>query len=96
MQVNLKYSPELCANLTQDQELQTETQEYVAGVQAYNEILQRLPSIIFIMLAGPLSDSYGRIPLLILPLFGFFILNLVLLINAIWFHELKVGFNLKM
>lgn len=93
-QVNFKYSLGLCTNLTSNEELQKEVQEYVTGVQANNEFLQKFPTIIFTLFAGPLSDTYGRKPLLIVPLIGFFILNLVYLINVVWFHELKVEYLL--
>ena len=40
---------------------------------------------------GPLSDKFGRKPLLILSLIGYLILSIVFLINCFWFDELKVG-----
>ena len=43
---------------------------------------------------GPLSDTYGRKPLIIISLIGFFVLNLVFTINSIWFMELKVEYIL--
>jgi len=93
-QVNLQYSAEVCANLSQHKEVQIETQEYVSGVQANNGFLQRLPAVVFTLFAGPLSDSFGRKPLLVFPIFGFLILNLVLLVNSIFFHALTVEFLL--
>ena len=39
-QVNLGHSGELCSNLTEDSDLQVQTQEYVSGVQAHNSFLQ--------------------------------------------------------
>ena len=63
--------------------------------KAYNGFLQRLPSVVFILFAGPLSDSFGRKPFLIIPLVGFFLLNLVFVINTIWFQELKVKWIVK-
>ena len=53
-------------------------------------MLQSVPGIIFTLFAGPISDTYGRKPLIIIPLFGHFILNFVYLVNSIWFHQLKV------
>ena len=70
--------------------LQTETQKYVSEIQAYNGMLQSAPGIVFTLFAGPLTDTYGRKPLIISALFGYFLLNLVFLINAYWFFELKV------
>jgi len=57
-------------------------------------MLQSAPAIIFTLFAGPLSDTYGRKPLIICALFGYFVLNLVFLINSIWFYELKVEYLL--
>lgn len=93
-QVNLQYSAEICANLSQHKEVQIETQEYVSGVQANNGFLQRLPSVVFTLFAGPLSDSFGRKPLLVFPIVGFIILNFVLLVNSIFFQALTVEFLL--
>ena len=44
--------------------------------------------------SGPLSDTYGRKPLIVISLAGFFILNLVFMINSIFFMELKVEYIL--
>ena len=54
-------------------------------------MLQSAPGIVFTLFAGPLTDTYGRKPLIISALFGYFLLNLVFLINAYWFFELKVN-----
>jgi len=95
-QVNLNYSAEVCGNLTLDvhNETQEETQKYVSSVQAYNGLLQNLPPLVFVLFAGPLSDTYGRKPLIVISLAGFFILNLVFMINSIFFMELKVEYIL--
>ena len=49
-----------------------------------------MPSIIFTLYAGPLSDRYGRKPLILVSFVGYFFLNLVFLINSYWFYDLKV------
>ena len=94
MQVNLNKSEEICGNLSHHKTDQLETQEYVAGVQANNGFLQRLPAVLFTLFAGPLSDSFGRKPLLVFPLLGFLVLNLVLLVNSVFFTALRVEFLL--
>lgn len=58
-------------------------------MQAYNGFLQNLPPILFVLF-GPLSDAYGRKPLMIMSLGGYFILNSIFLVNSIFFMELKV------
>lgn len=46
------------------------------------------PTFFWTLVAGSLSDKYGRKPLLILPMFGRMISHLVLLLNYIFFYEL--------
>ena len=46
--------------------------------------------MVFTLYAGPLSDKYGRKPLILVSFAGYFLLNLVFLINSYWFYELKV------
>jgi MFS family permease len=63
-------------------------------VKAYSQMLQALPGIIFTLVAGPLSDRYGRRPLLIISLAGYSLLNLIFIINSFWFTELTVEYLL--
>ena len=88
--VNLNYTEDICCNIHNHTEIQKVTQKYVSEIQGYNGMLQSAPAIIFTLFAGPMSDTYGRKPLIICALFGYFVLNLVFLINSIWFYELKV------
>lgn len=92
--VNLNYTEEICDNMNSHSEIQIEVQKYVSEVQAYNGVLQSLPAIIFTFFLGSLSDKFGRKPLLLIGLAGSFILNIVFLVNCIWFYELKVEFLL--
>ena len=91
--VNLNHSMEICDNIYDHEAAQIETQKLVSGVQSHSAVLQGVPGIIFTLFAGPISDTYGRKPLIIIPLFGYFILNTVYLVNSIWFHQLKVENN---
>ena len=50
--------------------------------------------MIFVLFAGPLTDTYGRKPLIICALFGYFLLDVIFLINSIFFYELKVEYLL--
>ena len=54
-------------------------------------MLQCMPVMMFVMIAGPLTDNYGRKPLILSALVGYLILNLVFLVNSLWFYQLKVG-----
>ena len=59
--------------------VKVETQQFVSELQAYNRMLQSAPGLIFTLVAGPFSALLGHL-----------VLNLILLINAVWFIELKV------
>jgi len=63
-------------------------------VKAYSSILQAVPGVLFTVVAGPLSDRYGRRPLLIISLVGYAILPIIFLINSIWMEELAVEYLL--
>ena len=53
-------------------------------------MLQSAPGILFTLFAGPLSDQLGRKPLILSALFGYLLLDIIFLFNAVWFFELKV------
>ena len=52
---------------------------------------QSAPGIIFTLFAGPLTDTYGRKPLIISALLGYLLLDIIFLVNSIWFYDLKVN-----
>ena len=70
--------------------VKVETQQFVSELQAYNRMLQSAPGLIFTLVAGPFTDTWGRRPLILSALLGHLGLNLILLVNAVWFIELKV------
>ena len=70
--------------------VKVETQQFVSELQAYNGMLQSAPGVLFTLVAGPLTDTWGRRPLILSALLGHLGLNLILLVNAVWFIELKV------
>jgi len=92
--VNLNFTDAECDNINNHSDVQISTQQYVAEIRAYNGVLQSAPGIILAFFAGPLSDRFGRKPLLIFSLFGYLILSIVFLINSFWFEELKVEYLL--
>ena len=69
-------------------------QEYASTLKMYNSILQAVPGTLYLMVAGSLSDTYGRKPFIALALLGYVFNNTVFLINAIYFNELKAEYLL--
>ena len=58
--------------------------------EMYGEIMTQIPTVIYALLAGSLSDKFGRAPLLVLPIVGQILEGAALLINKIWFAELPL------
>ena len=73
---------------------QVEVQQYVSALQAKNTVIQAVPSIVYILFAGPWSDRHGRKLLIIFTMFGYVISNGVFLINLYFFYELKAEYLL--
>ena len=59
--VNLNYTEEVCDNLQNQTDVQTEVQKYVSQIQAYNGLLQSAPGVILALFAGPLTDTFGKL-----------------------------------
>ena len=59
--------------------------------QGYNGLIQSIPAIVFTFFAGPLSDDYGRKPLIVVGFLGYIILNISFFINAWFMEELGVS-----
>ena len=74
--------------------IQVETQKFVSELQGYNGMLQAAPGLLFTLVAGPLTDTWGRRPLLLCSLLGHLLLSLILLVNAVWFLELRAEYLL--
>ena len=102
--VNLNYTETVCDNITHHEDVQVEAQKLVSTVQVIssseqwmisaqglNGALQSLPTIVVAFFAGPLSDMFSRKPLILISLSGYILLNVIYMVNAFWFYELKVS-----
>ena len=92
--VNLNFTSEICDHIHYHEDEQIQVQEYASTLKMYNSILQAVPGTIYLMVAGSLSDTYGRKPFIALALLGYVFNNTVFLINSIYFNELKAEYLL--
>ena len=92
--VNLALGDEICDNIQEHKDEQVEVQKYVSTLKIYNSILQAIPSVLFALFAGSWSDVYGRKALIVSSTMGYTISNLVFMINAYFFYELKAEYLL--
>ena len=67
---------------------------YILFFKGYNGLLQSWPAIFFTLFAGPLSEDYGRKPLIIVGLLGYIVLNIAFFINSWFMYELKAEYLL--
>ena len=92
--VNFNYSRYVCDNIQQHKEIQVKVQEYVAPLQAYNNVIQAIPGCIYALLAGPWSDKHGRKFPMLCAICGYILSNGVFLLNTYFFYELKAEYLL--
>ena len=58
--------------------------------QGFLGSLRSIPTVLVTLLVGPLSDRFSRKPVILVSLGGYFLLNIVYIVNVYWFNELKV------
>ena len=92
--VNLALGDKICDNIQEHKDEQVEVQKYVSTLKIYNSILQAIPSVLFALFAGSWSDVHGRKALIVSSTMGYTISNLVFMINAYFFYELKAEYLL--
>ena len=66
----------------------------MANLRIYSSVLQAVPSVILALFAGSWSDLNGRKALIISAIIGSIISNLVFMLNAYYFYELKAEYLL--
>mgnify|MGYP001185973083 FL=1 len=92
--VNLNFSDIICDDIQNHENEQIQVQKYSADLKMYNSVLQAIPGALYLLIAGPLSDVYGRKPFIAFALFGYVFNNAVFLINGYFFYELKAEYLL--
>ena len=58
--------------------------------EMYGDVMTQVPTVVYALLAGSLSDKYGRGLLLIFPIIGQILEGAALLVNKIWFTSLPL------
>ena len=66
----------------------------MSELKIYNSVLQAIPSVLFTLFAGSWSDLHGRKAIIVSATFGSVISNLVFMLNAYFFDELKAEYLL--
>ncbi|XP_059096409.1 proton-coupled folate transporter-like [Tigriopus californicus] len=79
-QVNLNLTSEVCEHLDQHKYDQMEVQKQVTLLVLYTNILSTIPCIFLTLLVGPWSDRNGRKPLMIAPILGCILSQVVLVL----------------
>ena len=92
--VNLNFNSTICDNIQKYENEQIQVQEYTSTLKMYNTILQTIPGTLYLLIAGPLSDVYGRKPFMALSLLGYTFNNTVFIINAYYLNKLKAEYLL--
>ena len=76
----------------ENKEVQKEVQVFVNNFQMYSNWIPAAPLILFSIIAGALSDVFGRKPLLLYPLCGYLIGSIMNIINYAFIEVLPVEF----
>ena len=92
--VTQTYTKEICENIYDYPDLQTNLQQQTTALKTISRSLQSIPSVLYPLFAGTICDDYGRKPLIIIAILGYTISTTVFLLNTIWWNELKAEFLL--
>lgn len=66
--------------------MEEEVQKVAATITMYQSILTAIPAVIVSLFLGPWSDINGRKPLMVVPMFGTLVSQLVYIINTYFFQ----------
>ena len=90
--IQQNYSLDVCANLNNDTATEQIVQGYVNDFQMNSQWISSVPIILFSMIAGALSDVFGRKPLILFPLIGNLLAIICGIINYTFIYELPLEF----
>ena len=92
--LELEYPDDICSNLTlaENLDVNIEVQKQVATIQTNGMYLGAVPSVVYSLFAGALSDDFGRKPLMLLPAIGMILRDAALLINYLFIEVLPLQF----
>jgi PCFT/HCP family folate transporter-like MFS transporter 1/3 len=92
--LELNYPEEICGNLTDDayKDVEEIVQADVNNFQMKSQWISSVPIIFFSIIAGALSDEFGRKPLLIFPIFGNLVSKIAGLLNYAFIRDLPLEF----
>ena len=91
-QNELGHSQLFCSDLHNHTDIEISVQKRVNMFEMYGDIMCQVPTVIYAILAGSLSDKFGRKPLMIAAIVGQILEGVALLVNKIWFSELRLEF----
>ena len=89
-EIELGHNYSTCENLNNHIDIHHAVQKRVNMVEAHGDTMVQVPIIIYALLAGTLSDKYGRRPLMIMPIVGQILEGVALLANKVWFNQLPL------
>lgn len=85
--VNLNYTSAVCDDIEHHAVESDKVQEEVNNLNLYFTFLSALPCILISLIIGPLSDHYGRKPVLLLPIVGSGVAVVVYLLNVYYWQS---------
>ena len=92
--IELNNTEEVCGNLGDESNklVQDEVQILTNNFQMTGQWITSVPGILFSLYAGPLSDKFGRKPLMMFPILGFIFSSIGGIINYAFLESLPLQF----
>ena len=91
-QNELGHSQLVCSDLHNHTDIEVLVQKRVNMFEMYGDIMSQVPTVIYAVLAGSLADRFGRKPLMVAAILGQILEGVALLVNKIWFTELRLEY----